>query len=63
MQDYFKNLQEIKMHLKGLGHTISKASLVEHMLGMLPATCEGVYYQVSNITNMPTFDELSNLLL
>ena len=29
MQEYLKKLQEIKMHLKGVGHTIFKSDLVE----------------------------------
>ena len=51
------------MHLKGVGHTILEADLVERMLGTLPTTYEGVYNQVNSMTNIPTFDELSNLLL
>ena len=51
------------MHLKGVGHTISESDLVEKMVGTLPGTYEGVYNQVCSMTNMPTFDKLSNLLL
>ena len=63
VQEYLKKLQEIRMHLKRVGHIISKSNLVERMVETLPGTYEGVYNQVSSMTNMPTFDELSNLLL
>ena len=43
LQEYLKKLQEIKMHLKGVGHTISKSNLVEQMVGTLPDIYEGVY--------------------
>ena len=43
VQEYLKKLQEIRMHLKGVGHTILESDFVERMVGTLPGTYEGVY--------------------
>jgi hypothetical protein len=43
VQEYVKRIQEIKLHLKGVGHTISESDLVERMLGTLPTSFDPVY--------------------
>jgi hypothetical protein len=56
MNEYIKRIQDIKLHLKGVGYTILETNLVERMFGTLLTNYDPVYQQVSGLTVMPTFD-------
>jgi hypothetical protein len=63
VSEYLKQINEIKLELKGVGHDISETDLVERMLGTLPASYESVYQQVSGLTAIPTLENMSTRFL